>query len=140
MPQKGELLSDDPEKHKGRRPETRRSASPAFRESGRPVEQLLCPRLQVEPRILVGLVPGDSGDALNEIEYTLGLAPFLGQHRLNDLGGLGFGEAALAQELTAVVVGAGDDLFPRRLDAVDEGHGRGIGEAGQRRRRFVGEQ
>ena len=48
-------------------------------------------------------------------------------------------EAALAQEFAAVLVGAGDDLLPRRLDAVDEGHGRGIGETGQRRGRFMGE-
>src|SRR5262249_23709323 len=52
---------------------------------------------------------------------------------------LGFGEATLAKELAAVVVSAGDDLLPRRLDAVHERHRRGIGEAGQRWRRLVGE-
>ena len=57
----------------------------------------------------------------------------------DDLRRLGLGEAALAQEVGAVLVGAGDDLLPRRLDAVDERHGRGIGETRQRRRRLMRE-
>ena len=48
-------------------------------------------------------------------------------------------EAALAQELGAVLVGAGDDLRTRRLDAVDERRGAGIGESRQRRHRLVRE-
>ena len=46
----------------------------------------------------------------------------LGQNGLDDLRRFGLGETALAQKFVAVVVAAGDDLFPRRLDAVDEGH------------------
>ena len=48
-------------------------------------------------------------------------------------------EAALAQEVLAILVLAGDDPFARRLDARDERRGRGLGEARQRRRRLVGE-
>ena len=99
-------------------------ASPAFRNSGCPVEQLLGTRLEIEPRVLLGLVARDCGDALHEVEDALGLAAFLSQDGLDDLRRLGFGEAALAQEVAAVLVGAGDDLFPRRSDAVDEGERR----------------
>ena len=95
-----------------------------MRKSGSPVKQLLGPGLQVEPGVLVGLVAGDGGDALDEVEYALGLAAFLGQHRLDDLRRLALGEAALTQKFVAVLIGAGDDLLPRCLDAVDEGHGR----------------
>ncbi len=115
--------TDDQVKRKGTKPEIRCSASPAFWKSGRPVEQLLCARFQIEARVLVGLVACEGGDALHEIEDALGLAPFLSQHGLDDLRGLSLGEAALAQELAAVVIGAGDNLFPRRLDAVDEWEG-----------------
>src|SRR6185437_16346274 len=98
---------DDQERRKGTKPETRLSACPAFRESGCPVEQLLRARLQVEPGVLVGLVARDGGDALHEVKDALRFAPFLGQNRLDDLSRLGLREAALAQELAAVIVGAG---------------------------------
>jgi hypothetical protein len=48
----------------------------------------------------------------------------LAEHRLDDLVGLGFREAALAQEGLAVLVLAGDDGFTGRLDASHERHGR----------------
>src|SRR3546814_4098983 len=49
---------------------------------------------------------------------------FFGDHRLDDLRGVGLGEAVLAQEGVAVLVGACDDATARRLDAFDETHGR----------------
>ena len=60
----------------------------------------------------MGLVPRDGGDALHEIEDAFGRAAFLGKHGLDDLSRLGLREAALAQELAAILVGAGDDLAP----------------------------
>ncbi len=60
------------------KPWTRRSGNPARRESGgRPVEQFLGPGFEIEPRVLVRLVPRDRGDALDEVEHGLGLAAFL---------------------------------------------------------------
>ena len=55
------------------------------------------------------LVARDRRDALHEVEDALRLAAFLGQYGLDDLRRLGFREAALAQELGAIVVIAGDD-------------------------------
>jgi hypothetical protein len=43
-------------------------------------------------------IPGDGGDALNEIEDALRLAAFLDQDRVDDLRRLGFGKAAPAQD------------------------------------------
>src|SRR5580700_5516425 len=71
--------TDDQKRRTGTKPETRFSASPAFRESGCPIEQLLRARLQVEPGVLVGLVARNGGDALHEIEDALRFASFLGQ-------------------------------------------------------------
>ena len=131
--------ADDPESRGRAKPEIRKSASPAFRESGRPVEQFLGPGLQVETGILMRLAPRHRGDALDEIEDAFRLAAFFGQHRLDDLGRFSLGETALAQEIVTVFVTAGDDLFPCRLDTVDEGHRRRVGEPGQGRGGFVGE-
>ena len=65
---------------------------------------------------------------------------FLEQHGLDDLRGLGLARSrACAGTSCAVLVVAGDDPLPRRLDAVDERHGRGVGELDQRRLRFVRE-
>src|SRR5579872_5684080 len=47
-------------------------------ESGHSVEQLLRPRLEIEPGILMGLVPGDCSDALHKVEDAFGLAALLG--------------------------------------------------------------
>ncbi len=66
------------------------------------------------------LVARDGGDALNEIEDALRRTAFLGQHRVDDLAGFGFGEAATAQEVAAILVAARHDPLARRLDAVDE--------------------
>ena len=106
--------------------------------SGNPVEQLLRSRLKVEPGVLMRLVSCDGRNALDEVKDALGLATFLGQHHVDDLRRLRLAETTLAQEFGALIIGAGNDLFARGPDAVDEGHGRGIGEACQRRRRFVG--
>jgi hypothetical protein len=85
------------------------------------------------------LVPCDTGYALNKVEDGLRGATFLEEDGVDDPGGLGLREAALAQECCAVLVIAGDDPFPRRLDAVDERHGRGVGELDQCRLRLMGE-
>src|SRR6266699_7222808 len=68
---------------------------------------------------------------------ALGLAMFFAQHGLDDLRRLRFGETALAQEALSVLVAAGDDPLPRRLDPGDERGRRGIGETRERRRRLV---
>ena len=96
--------------------------------SGGVVEELLGLRLQFEPRVLTRLAACDRGDALDEVEHALRLSPFLGEHRLDDLGGFRLREPALAQELGSVLVGVGDDLRPRRLDAVHERRGAGVRE------------
>lgn len=72
--------------------------------------------------------------ALHKIEDAFRRAAFLLQNGLDDLAGLGLAEPALAQEGFAVVIGAGNDTLPRRLDAGDEWRGRGIGKARQRGR------
>src|SRR3984885_3746664 len=105
---------------------------------GGSIEQLLRSRLEIEPGILMGLVPGNCGDALHEVEDALGLAALLGEHRLDDLGRLRLPEAALAQEFSSLVVSPSNDSLARSLDAVDERHGRGICETRQRRGRLVG--
>ena len=51
----------------------------------------------------------------------------------------GLREAALAQEVGPVLVVAGDDPLPRRLDAVDEGSGEELAKLRQRRRRLLRE-
>src|SRR6267378_6247189 len=85
----------------------------------------------------MGLGAGERRDALHEIENALGPAMFFAQHGLDDLRGLRFGETALAQKALAVLVAAGDDPLPRRLDPGDERRRRGIGETRERRCRFV---
>lgn len=80
--------------------------------------------LHLQSRVLMRLAAGDSGDALNEVEDAGGRAAFFGEDGLDDGRRLGFREAALPQEIAAVFVGPGDGLLARRLDAVDEGHGR----------------
>ena len=104
-----------------------------------PVEQLLRPRLEVEPGILWGLSLATAVMPCTKVEDALGLSAFLGQHRLDDLRCLRLAEAALAQEFGSFLVRARDDPLSRCLDAVDERHGRGIGESGQRWRCLVGE-
>ena len=85
------------------------------------------------------LVPRDPRDALHEIKDRFRWSAFLHQNSIDDLRGLGLGEAALAQEVLAVFVVSGHDPLPRRLDAVDERHGRGFGKLDQRRFGFQGE-
>ena len=72
--------------------------------SGDPVEQLLRPCLEVEPGILMGLVPPDSRNALHEVKDALGLAAFLGQHHVDDLRCLRLAETPLAQEFGPLVI------------------------------------
>ena len=91
--------------------------------SGGEIEELLGLRLHVEPDILMLFVSGHSRDALDEVEDACRRTAFLSEHGLDDLRRLALREAALAQELGPVLVGAGDDLRARRLDAVDEGTG-----------------
>src|SRR5712671_1745296 len=59
------------------------------------------------------------------------------QHGLDDLRRLRLGETALAQKALAVLVAAGDDPLPRRLDPGDERGRRGIGEIRKRWCRLV---
>src|SRR5271155_2395066 len=73
------------------------AVSPLASRTGSSIEQLLRPRLEIEPGILMGLVPCNGGDALHEVEDALGLAALLGKHRVNDLGRFRLAEAALAQ-------------------------------------------
>src|SRR5579872_1704177 len=105
---------------------------------GHSVEQLLRSGLEIEPRILMGLVTGNCSDALHEVEDALGLAALLGEYRLDDLRGLRFPKAALAQEFGSLIIGARDDALARGLDAIDEGHWRGVGKPRERRRRLMG--
>ncbi len=56
----------------------------------------------VEARVLVWLVAGDGGDALDEIEDALGRSTFLDQHRVDDFAALGLREAAAVQENIAI--------------------------------------
>ena len=113
-----------------------RSGTPSL---GGSLQQLLCTGLHGEPSVLLSLGPGDRGDALDEVEDALGRAAFFSQHRLNDLVGLRLREAALAQEVGAVLVAAGDDPFACGTDALDERLRRGVGEVGKRRGRLVRE-
>jgi len=85
------------------------------------------------------LAAGDGSDALDEVEDGRCRMPLLGEHSFDDGRGLGLGEAALPQELGAVVVGASDDRSARGLDAADERRRRGVGEARQRWSRFARE-
>src|SRR3546814_3695834 len=71
-------------------------------------EELAGLALDFEPRVLVGLGPCVRGDPLHEIEQAGGRIAFFGDHRLDDLRGVGLGEAVLAQEGVAVLVGACD--------------------------------
>ena len=94
-----------------------------MRNSGCPIEQLLGLGLKVQPRVLMRFVAGHGGDALDEVENAFGLVTLFGQHDVDDLRRLSLGKPALAQEVRPIVIGAGDDLLPRRSDAVDEGQG-----------------
>lgn len=73
----------------------------------------------------------ERGDALHEVEYTLGRPTFFREHRLDDFAGFGLGETATAQEGLAIIVVARDNTFTRRPDAGNEGRWRGIGETRQ---------
>ena len=95
--------------------------------------------LHHQPRILLRFRPGDGRDPLHEVEDALGRAAFLGQDRLDDPPRLRLREPALAEEILTVLVRSRDDFLPRRADAVDEGCGRGLGEAAERRGGLVGE-
>src|SRR4029450_13703232 len=117
-------------------PEKGRAPRPA---SGGPIEEFFRPRLEVEPGILMGFVARNRRDALYEVEDALRLAAFLSEYRFDDLGRLRLAEPTFAQEFGPVVVGARNDALARGLDAVDERHRRGVGEASKRRRRFMGE-
>src|SRR3546814_15959183 len=97
-------------------------------------EELAGLALDFEPRVLVGLGPCVRGDPLHEIEQAGGRIAFFGDHRLDDLRGVGLGEAVLAQEGVAVLVGACDDATARRLDAFDYTNGRKIGRESGRER------
>ncbi|SMX34632.1 hypothetical protein COL8621_01407 [Actibacterium lipolyticum] len=103
------------------------------------LQQRLRLPLHHQPRILLRLGPGDCRDPLHEVEDALGRAAFLGQNRLDDPPRLRLREPALAEEVLTVLVRPCDDLLPRRADAVDEGRGRGLGEAAERRGSLVGE-
>ena len=74
----------------------KQSVLPASRLSGGAVEQLLGLALQLEPRILVGLLAGDGGDARDEVEDRFRRSAFLGQDGLDDLAGLGLREPPFA--------------------------------------------
>jgi hypothetical protein len=87
----------------------------------------------------VRLAAGQRGDPLHEIEDRFGRTAFLGEHRLDDLAGFGFREAAMAKEVAAFVIGAGDNAFARGLDTIDERLRGRIGEVQQGGCRFVGE-
>lgn len=67
------------------------------------------------------------------VEDRLGRPPLLRQDHLDHLAGLALGKAAPTQEHFTLILPARDDPFAGRLDAGDEGCGRGVGEAGQRR-------
>ena len=86
--------------------------------SGRLRQQRPGPALEIEARVLLGLAAGDRGDALDEVEDTLRRMALLGQHGLDDLRRLGLAEAALAQEVGAILVGARDDALASRPDAL----------------------
>lgn len=116
----------------------RRSTTPASEGSGGEIEKLLGLAFHVEANILMRLVARNPRDALYEVENRFWRPAFLNQHLIDDLCRLGLGEAALAQETLAIVVVPSDDPLPRRLDAVDERHGRGIGELDQGRLGFQG--
>jgi hypothetical protein len=103
------------------------------------VEQFLRSGLQIEPNILVRFVARDRRDALHEVEDALGFVALLRQHGLDDFCRLGLAEATLAQKVRALLVGSSDDPLARRPDAVDEAHGRGLGETVQRGCGLVGE-
>src|ERR1700748_3848075 len=95
------------------KPATRKIRGARRPMSGDPVEQLLRSRLEVEPCVLVRLVPCNSRDALDEVKDALGLATFLGQHHVDDLRRLRLAKTTLAQELGALIIGARNDLFAR---------------------------
>ena len=82
------------------------------------IEELRRPRLHVEPCVLMRLGARDRGDALHEIEDALRPSALFIQYCVDDLRGLRFREAALAQETAAIVVGVRDDLrnLPARMD------------------------
>jgi len=70
---------------------------------------------------------------------SLGWAAFLGEHGLDDFAALRLRETALAQEVGAVFIAAGDDPFACGADALDEGLWRGVRKTRQRRCRLMRE-
>ena len=66
------------------------------------------------------LIAGHGRDALHEIEDALRRPTFFGQHRIDDLPGLGFLEAAPPQEVGAIVIVVRHDPLAGSLDAIDE--------------------
>ena len=65
------------------------------------------------------LVARDGSDALHEIEDGLRRTAFLRQHPVDDLAGLGLGEAPPTQEVGAVFVRSGDDPLAGVRSAMD---------------------
>jgi hypothetical protein len=70
-----------------------------------------------------GLIARDGGDALHEVEDAFGLAPLLDENGLDDLRRLDLREPALAQEVCAILVAAGDDLLRAALMPLTNGTG-----------------
>ena len=58
---------------------------------------------------------------------------FVSQHGVDDLRVSAFEKPRARRNVGAIVIVTRDDPLARRLDAVDEGHGRGVGKVQQRR-------
>ena len=69
----------------------------------------------------MGFSAGKRRDALDKVKDALGWPPLFGKHRLDDLAGFGLGETALAQEIRAILVVAGNDPLTGGANAGDEG-------------------
>src|SRR4051812_20666223 len=88
--------------------------------SGHLIEQALGLELHVKASVLACLGAGEGRDALYKIKHRRGRVAFLSEHGVDDLGRIGFPKAALAQEVSAVLVRSRHDLRPSGPDAGEE--------------------
>lgn len=68
----------------------------------------------------MSLAASKRGNALHEIKNAFRLAILFIQSGFDGFRGLGLGKPTLAEKAFAVLVGAGNDPFPRGLDTGDE--------------------
>src|SRR4051794_10256857 len=88
---------------------------------GHLIEEALGLELHVEAGILACLGAGESRDALHKIKHRRRCMALFDEHGFDDLGRIGLREAALAQEVRAVLVRSRHNLGSWPLSMIEPG-------------------